>query len=54
MFEGPETAMHLVPAAATGLIAGDGLWALPAAVLAIIGIEPPMCMTFVRAADAFD
>ena len=49
MLGGGSHASQLMPAAATGLIAGDGLWALPAALLAIIGIDPPICMTFTAA-----
>ena len=49
MLTGSSHAVHLIPAAATGLIAGDGLWALPAALLAILGIDPPICMEFVSA-----
>ena len=52
MLGGAAHAGQLIPAAATGLIAGDGLWALPAALLAIIGLQPPICMTFMRAVTA--
>ncbi|XP_035817545.1 probable metal-nicotianamine transporter YSL1 isoform X1 [Zea mays] len=31
---------------ASGLICGDGLWALPSSLLAIFKVEPPMCMKF--------
>jgi OPT family oligopeptide transporter len=37
----------MVPAAASGLICGEGLWTLPAAVLALAKINPPICMEFV-------
>ncbi|KAE8055063.1 hypothetical protein FH972_011930 [Carpinus fangiana] len=37
----------MVPAAASGLICGEGLWTLPAAVLALAKINPPICMKFV-------
>lgn len=29
---------------ASALIAGDGVWTVPAAVLAILGVHPPICM----------
>lgn len=37
----------MVPAVASGLICGEGLWILPAAVLALAKIRPPICMKFV-------
>ncbi|XP_042511614.1 metal-nicotianamine transporter YSL3-like [Macadamia integrifolia] len=39
----------LVPAVASGLICGDGLWLLPSSVLAMLKITPPICMNFVAA-----
>jgi len=36
----------MVPAVASGLICGDGLWILPSSILALIKIHPPMCMNF--------
>ncbi|XP_059453895.1 probable metal-nicotianamine transporter YSL5 [Corylus avellana] len=33
-------------AVASGLICGDGIWALPASILALAGIKPPICMNF--------
>ncbi|KAH9619011.1 hypothetical protein KSS87_000438 [Heliosperma pusillum] len=36
----------MVPAVASGLICGDGLWILPSSILALAKIKPPMCMTF--------
>ncbi|RZR70611.1 hypothetical protein BHM03_00000857 [Ensete ventricosum] len=36
------------PAVASGLICGDGLWALPQGVLALAQVKPPMCMKFVH------
>ncbi|RDX71188.1 putative metal-nicotianamine transporter YSL7 [Mucuna pruriens] len=46
------------PAVASGLICGDGIWTLPASVLAIAGVKPPICMKFLSRAtntrvDAF-
>ncbi len=38
-----------VPAAASGLIAGDGIWSIPAAILAITKVAAPICMSFARA-----
>lgn len=35
-----------VPAAA-GLISGEGLWAVPEAILALAKANPPMCMQFI-------
>ena len=36
----------LVPAAA-GIVAGEGLWAVPEAVLALAKANPPLCMQFI-------
>ncbi|XP_047312087.1 metal-nicotianamine transporter YSL3-like [Impatiens glandulifera] len=36
----------MVPAIASGLICGDGLWILPSSVLALAGVKPPICMKF--------
>ena len=41
-----EAEALLMPAVATGLIAGDGLWTIPAALLGFAGIQPPFCMSF--------
>ncbi|KAL9237454.1 hypothetical protein vseg_011999 [Gypsophila vaccaria] len=38
----------MIPAVASGLICGDGLWILPTAVLALVKLKPPMCMTFTK------
>ncbi|KAF2308858.1 hypothetical protein GH714_022048 [Hevea brasiliensis] len=37
----------MIPAVASGLICGEGLWALPAAILALAKINPPICMKFI-------
>ncbi|GLU17579.1 hypothetical protein SLE2022_339400 [Rubroshorea leprosula] len=37
----------MVPAVASGLICGEGLWVLPASILALAKIRPPICMKFV-------
>lgn len=34
------------PAVASGLMCGDGLWALPQAVLSLANVSPPICMKF--------
>ncbi|KAK9274934.1 hypothetical protein L1049_022190 [Liquidambar formosana] len=36
----------MVPAIASGLICGEGLWVLPSSLLALAKIRPPMCMKF--------
>lgn len=36
----------MVPAIASGLICGDGLWILPSSILALAKINPPICMNF--------
>ncbi|XP_021836104.2 probable metal-nicotianamine transporter YSL7 [Spinacia oleracea] len=32
------------PAVASGLICGDGIWTMPSSVLALIGVNPPLCL----------
>ncbi|KAL9275297.1 putative metal-nicotianamine transporter YSL6 [Drosera capensis] len=34
------------PAVASGLICGDGIWAIPSAILSIFKVTPPICMYF--------
>ncbi|GFS36178.1 YELLOW STRIPE like 7 [Actinidia rufa] len=34
------------PAVASGLICGDGIWTLPSSILALVGVNPPICMKF--------
>ncbi|XP_042514225.1 metal-nicotianamine transporter YSL2-like [Macadamia integrifolia] len=41
-----KKASILVPAVASGLLCGDGLWILPSALLALAKVNPPMCMAF--------
>ncbi|XXG76154.1 hypothetical protein AAC387_Pa08g0571 [Persea americana] len=36
----------MVPAVASGLICGDGLWILPSSLLALAKVNPPICMKF--------
>lgn len=42
----PASAALLVPAVASGLIAGDGIWAIPAAVLSMVHVKPPLCVNW--------
>ncbi|KAJ0964255.1 hypothetical protein J5N97_029377 [Dioscorea zingiberensis] len=37
----------MVPAVASGLICGEGLWILPSSLLALAKVKPPICMKFV-------
>ena len=41
---GTDDCSLLATTVAYGLIAGDGLWTIPSAILAIIGVKPPICM----------
>ncbi|GJN27823.1 hypothetical protein PR202_gb15876 [Eleusine coracana subsp. coracana] len=41
-----EEADGYAVAMASGLICGDGVWSIPSAVLSILGINPPICMSF--------
>ena len=34
------------PAVASGLIFVDGIWTLPSSILALAGVNPPICMKF--------
>ncbi|XP_057967033.1 metal-nicotianamine transporter YSL3-like [Malania oleifera] len=36
----------MVPAVASGLICGEGLWILPSSILALAKLTPPICMKF--------
>ncbi|XP_057967343.1 probable metal-nicotianamine transporter YSL7 [Malania oleifera] len=38
------------PAVASGLICGDGIWTLPNSILALAGVNPPICMKFLSQA----
>ncbi|CAI9094918.1 OLC1v1030749C2 [Oldenlandia corymbosa var. corymbosa] len=42
-----QKAKEFGPAVASGLICGESLWSVPAAILALVGVNPPMCMKFV-------
>ncbi|XP_061359805.1 probable metal-nicotianamine transporter YSL7 [Gastrolobium bilobum] len=39
-------AQHYVPAMAFGLLCGDSLWSVPAAILSLAGTKAPICMKF--------
>ncbi|KAL3630039.1 Metal-nicotianamine transporter ysl1 [Castilleja foliolosa] len=41
-----KQAEFMVPATASGFICGEGIWTLPASVLAMAKVTPPICMTF--------
>ncbi|KAG0525472.1 hypothetical protein BDA96_06G059600 [Sorghum bicolor] len=41
-----EEADGYAVAVASGLICGDGIWSIPSAVLSILGVVPPICMSF--------
>ncbi|KAL6970120.1 putative metal-nicotianamine transporter ysl12 [Sarracenia purpurea var. burkii] len=45
-----QKAKDFVPAVASGMICGDSLWGVPAAVLALAGVKAPICMKFLSAA----
>ncbi|KAL2533033.1 putative metal-nicotianamine transporter YSL5 [Abeliophyllum distichum] len=38
------------PAVASGLICGDGIWAMPSSIVALAGLKPPICMKFLSRA----
>ncbi|KAL9324806.1 hypothetical protein ACSQ67_005451 [Phaseolus vulgaris] len=38
------------PVLASGLICGDSLWSVPAAILSLAGVNPPICMKFLSSA----
>ncbi|PWZ20636.1 Iron-phytosiderophore transporter YSL15 [Zea mays] len=43
--DGNETTL-LVPAVASGLICGDGVWTFPSSLLSLAKIKPPICLKF--------
>lgn len=43
-----QKAMLMVPAVASGLICGDGVWVLPSSLLALLKVKPPICMLFMK------
>lgn len=40
----PEDCEIFHHAVACGLISGDGIWTIPEAILALAGVQPPLCM----------
>lgn len=42
----PKKAEFMVPVVASGFICGEGLWSLPASLLALAKVKPPICMKF--------
>ncbi|WRX13687.1 Oligopeptide transporter [Theobroma cacao] len=44
-----QRATDFAPAIASGLICGDSLWSVPAAILALLNVNPPICMKFLSA-----
>ncbi|KAF8378910.1 hypothetical protein HHK36_030259 [Tetracentron sinense] len=53
-----KNAENFAPAVASGLICGDSLWGIPAAILSLAGVNAPICMKFLSAStnakvDAF-
>ncbi|XP_027362471.1 probable metal-nicotianamine transporter YSL7 [Abrus precatorius] len=45
-----QKAKDYAPALASGLICGDSLWCVPAAILSLAGTKPPICMKFLSSA----
>ncbi|GMI94211.1 YELLOW STRIPE like 7 [Hibiscus trionum] len=45
-----EKADAFAAAVASGLICGDGIWTLPSSILALLGVQPPICMKFLSRA----
>ncbi|KAG8094675.1 hypothetical protein GUJ93_ZPchr0012g20594, partial [Zizania palustris] len=41
-----KEAAFMVPAVASGLMCGDGIWTFPSSLLALAKIKPPICMKF--------
>ncbi|XP_058097913.1 probable metal-nicotianamine transporter YSL7 [Magnolia sinica] len=46
-----EQADAFAPAVASGIICGDGIWALPASLFALAKVKPPICMKFLSRGD---
>ncbi|OMP03925.1 Oligopeptide transporter OPT superfamily [Corchorus olitorius] len=44
-----QRATDFAPAVASGLICGESLWSVPAAILALVNVNPPICMKFLSA-----
>ena len=45
-----ESMLDVIPVA-TGLIVGEGIWAVPQAILNFAGVVPPVCMAFFRSGE---
>ncbi|GLT96582.1 hypothetical protein SLE2022_141920 [Rubroshorea leprosula] len=45
-----QKATDYAPAVASGLICGESLWSVPAAILSLANLTPPICMKFLSAA----
>ncbi|GLT25931.1 hypothetical protein SLA2020_010290 [Shorea laevis] len=45
-----QKATDYAPAVASGLICGESLWSVPAAILSLSNLTPPICMKFLSAA----
>lgn len=43
-----QKAKDFSPAVASGLVCGESLWGIPAAILALAGAKAPLCMKFVK------
>jgi hypothetical protein len=41
-----EQATELGSTVGAGLLVGDGIWAIPSSIIAIMGRAPPVCMGF--------
>ncbi|KAG9150810.1 hypothetical protein Leryth_002952 [Lithospermum erythrorhizon] len=46
-----KQAEEFAPAVASGMICGDSLWGIPAAILSLANVNPPICMNFLSASD---
>lgn len=45
-FVDKDSAAELATTVGAGLLVGDGLWAIPSSILAIVQKAPPICMGF--------
>ncbi|CAH9121078.1 unnamed protein product [Cuscuta epithymum] len=46
-----QKAKDFGPAVASGLVCGESLWGIPAAVLALVNVKAPLCMKFVSSSS---
>ncbi|KAL6565469.1 putative metal-nicotianamine transporter ysl7 [Orobanche hederae] len=49
--ENKKQANEFAPAVASGMICGESLWGIPAAILSLANVNPPICMNFLSASD---